>query len=648
MAATCGLDFERRLSAQAFEVRRVLSEALRELAFQIVVDQMTRIEAKRGGMLGYSLMMKKQLPLLAVFDISLETPGCVVVAHLTDNVKNVGKTWGMNRQFHELFEEVKGRVDAGLATLDASDASKFEEARFWSRSGDIGILEQGTALTSRAIGTAVGAAGKALDRPKSTTPAIWKGVDSATFISSVGEAYLSLPEAQALLGVAVMIASHPGSMPPNLIRDVEAFAALVEQQLTAAAGHAAAVEVSDAHKPVFEFLNQQAQIRASLPMRQLYICRSCRLEKIVNPEYKRITARNEKIGDIMAGVGATITKGGISPTFVLGQVFKLKRLDPEYVCSRCQGMEADERVVTFCPKCADLQRDVVLRLCTKCKFDFRTKASHGPAWTVPQPPVDEDAALVAAADGGPALVEAGVAGSADDGDPAPAAAATISAATASPASSPGSAEALEAEFEAEIEAIPTETEAQVDAESAAEVEPAEDSIGADAETGAVAASDAAAPDEPRESPEPAPAATPARPTPAPATPTPGPAVAPVTPAVPVAAPAPRSAPPAPPAAVAPAPVAPAPVAPAPVAPAPPPAAAKNASRPAPAWPHPLSVPLGSPQTGPGGGKVCHACFREYSYLWRIVIATPAGYEERFLCGSTAACQMPSLVVATKV
>jgi hypothetical protein len=400
-----------------------------------------------------------------------------------------------------------------------------------------------------------------------------------------------------------MIASHPGSMPPNLLRDVEAFAALVEQQLTAAAGSAAAVVVSDAHKPVFEFLNQQAQIRASLPMRQLYICRSCRLEKIVNPEYKRITARNEKIGDIMAGVGATISKGGISPTFVLGQVFKLKRLDPEYVCSRCQGMEADERVVTFCPKCADLQRDVVLRLCTKCKFDFRTRASHGPAWTVPETAADEDVVPgFGVADGEPILVEAGVAAS------------TL------PASLSGSSEALEAEFEAEVAAIPAETEAQVGADSAANEASAEGSAEAETETTGSASPEVATP--------------PALPA-APATP-------PVTPVVPAArepapalAPAPplaalQTARPAPPASAAP--------------PAPP-----YAYRPGPAaWPHPLSVPLGRPLVGPGGGKVCHACLREYSDLWRIVIATPAGYEERFLCGSTVACQMPSLVVATKV
>jgi hypothetical protein len=468
VSVTCGLDFERRLSGTAFDVRRVLAEALRELGFQITVDQLTRIEAKRGGMLGYSLMMKKQMPVRAVFEVASDGSGCAVVAHLTDNIKNIGKSWGVNRQYRELFEEVQRGVDLGLARLDGVAFGTFDEPKFWSRSGDIGVLEQTNVLTARAVGGAVGVASKAIDGSAGTTPKAWKGVDSVTFTSSAGVAVMTLAETQAHLGVAVMIASHPGSMPANLARDVEVLAAAVELSLTAAGGSAAQVEVSDAHRPVFEFLHQQADIRSGLPVRQLHICRSCRLEKITNPEYQRIAARNEKIGDIFAGVGATIGKGGISPTFVLGQVFKLKRLDPDYVCSRCQGMEADERIVTFCPSCADLARDVVLRTCPKCKFDYRTRAGSAPLW------------------------------------------------------------------------------------SEAAVEPALE-----------------------------------------------------------------------------------------VAPEPAPAPAPNA------WRSPAEVPVGRPQVGLDG-KVCQVCGREHQTLWRVVIAASAGFEERFICGTTASCQMVSLVPASAV
>lgn len=510
MSATYGLDFERQIPATSLEVRQAIAAALRELGFQITVEQMTRVEAKRGGMLGMSLMMKKQMPVLAVLEISAGESGCTIVTHLTDNIKSLGKTWGMNRQYREIFDEVQGRVDLGLSRLDGAAAESFAEPRFWSRAGSIGVLEQTNVLTAKAVGSAVGAAGKVLDGSASTTPKVWKGVDSVTFTSSAGVAVLTLAETQARLGVAVMIVSHPGSMPPNLTRDVEALAAAVETKLAAAGGKAAQVEVPDARRPVFEFLDQQAEIRSGLPLRQLHICRSCRLEKITNPEYERITTRNEKIGDIVAGVGATIGKGGISPTFVLGQVFKLKKLDPAYVCSRCQGMEADERVVTFCPKCADLARDVVLRICPKCKFDYRTRAGKTPLWA--ELPV------------APVAVEP-VAG------PLP--------------SAPAAAELV-------VVALP----------------PAP--VPAPAEQVVVAPTAAAAP----------------------------------LPATPAAAP-PR------------------------------------------AWTSPAEVPLGRPPLGQRG-KLCQTCHREHPTLWRVVISTPAGFEERFICGTTFACQMFSLVPAVAV
>ena len=389
MAATCGLDFERTISASSLDTRRVIDEAVRELGFEITADQLTRIEAKRGGMLGYSLLIKKQMPVLAVFELSTAGSCCLLTVHLTDNIKTIGKSWGVNRQYRAIFDEVQQRVDLALAGLDRAAATAFGEPLFWSRSADIGVLEESTRITAKAVGGAVGAAGKVFHRSSGTAPRAWKGVDSVTFTSSAGVAVLTLAETQADLGVAVMVVSHPGAMPASLTRDVEIFAGSVEQRLTAAGGGAAEVDVSDAQKPVFEFLRQQSQIRACLPMRELHICRSCRLEKIKNPEYQRIVSRNEKIGHLAAGVGATIGKGGITPTFVLGQVFKLKRLDPEFVCSRCQGMEDDERLVTFCPNCANLERDVVLRLCPKCGFDFRTKAGPAPIWSVPAAPEPE-------------------------------------------------------------------------------------------------------------------------------------------------------------------------------------------------------------------------------------------------------------------
>ena len=475
--------------------------------------------------------MKKSMAMVAVFEVTTEAGATSVVAHLADHIPNLGKTWGVGRIYRDTFSEVARRIDLALARLDGAAAQSFGEARFWSRAAEIGVLEQANVVSAKIGETAVGAASKVIEGSSDRTPSAWKGVDAVTFQSSAGYAVMTLADVQAQLGVAVMVVSHPGAMPGNLARDVEGFAGMVEQRLTAAGGRAAQVEVSDAQRPVLEFLYQQARIRSELPMRELHICATCRLEKITNPEYERIAARNEKIGDIMAGVGATITKGGISPTFVLGQVFKLKKLDPKYVCSRCQGMQADERVVTFCPSCAELQRDVVLRLCPKCAFDFRTKAGKGLSWAVP---VEE-----------PAPVEV----------PEPVEEAALPEVVAPPG--------------------PERSELPEPA--------AEPPAGPDSSLAPVAPA-------PAEDPSPAAAATPA--------PARRAAQAPIQARV--------------------------------------------------AWPSPIVVPLGAPTRGKHGGKVCQTCRREYPNLWRLVIRTPSGFEERFVCGTSLSCQMPSLVPAIQV
>jgi hypothetical protein len=42
------------------------------------------------------------------------------------------------------------------------------------------------------------------------------------------------------------------------------------------------------------------------------------------------------------------------------------------------------------------------------------------------------------------------------------------------------------------------------------------------------------------------------------------------------------------------------------------------------------------------------CRREYPSLWRLVIQTSKGFEERFVCGTSVTCQMPSVEPAVPV
>ena len=134
-----------------------------------------------------------------------------------------------------------------------------------------------------------------------------------TFTSDRGCAVLSLAETQAHLGVAVMIVTHPGSMPANLTRDVELLASRVELALTTAAGRAATIPISEAERPVIEFLNQQVRIREGLPVRTLHTCRACHRQKVTNEDFERLQKRNQHLRQIVGGVGATLSSGGVKP-----------------------------------------------------------------------------------------------------------------------------------------------------------------------------------------------------------------------------------------------------------------------------------------------------------------------------------------------
>ncbi len=61
-----------------------------------------------------------------------------------------------------------------------------------------------------------------------------------------------------------------------------------------------------------------------------------------------------------------------------------------------------------------------------------------------------------------------------------------------------------------------------------------------------------------------------------------------------------------------------------------------------------TLPVGAPWPGPNGGKLCQGCGREFSALWRVVVVVNGSVQERFVCGTSAVCQPPSLVPAAQV
>ena len=378
-----GLDFERTLHAQLADVRNARVVALGEARFKVTAQQLTRVEAKRGSkFLGDALMVARLMPLAVSIELTANAAGSSLVGHFVDQHINLGgKAWGLNESYRRLFTDALAAIDSHLARLDPQAAAAFGPGQFWSKGGAIGVLEQVQTRSIELSGAVFDKANHVLEGgTHDDHPAAWKGVDSVTAVGSEGVAVLSLADTEAYLGVGVMIASDPGSMPPNLRADVEAYASRVERVLSSSAGAAVTITLAPTEEPVFVFLHQQARIRDGLPARTLHVCRTCHFEKITNEDYERIAARNRTLTTIVGGIGATVSGGSIQPFIVLGQLFRLKKLDPDYVCPRCQGMEADEHLITFCSRCGDMRREAVLGTCTKCAYDFRSALSLEVLW----------------------------------------------------------------------------------------------------------------------------------------------------------------------------------------------------------------------------------------------------------------------------
>ncbi len=366
-------DFRRALSATAGEVRAEVLRVLDELGFTVSVSQLTRIEAHRGSKLGAAMLTPRKMPVRITIDVVPHDGGCDVAVHLEDGLDSpIGKSYGVNGAYERLFRETHERIDGGLARLaGGAGRTSFAPPTFSSTTPTLGLVERANAAVGRGEETAAAKVGALLEGSTGPgTPRVWKGVEQVWFVAGGRQAVLSLAEAQAHLTIAAIVAAQPGSLPPPLAAALERFAGSVEQALTQAAPGTVRIPVADGERPVLEFMHTQVRIRDGLPVRTLHRCRDCRFEKITNPDYERLMERNRKLRSLASAAGATISSGGVRPFVVVGALFQLKHLDPSYTCPRCQAMQADEALATFCPACGDLRTEAVLRRCTKCDHDF--------------------------------------------------------------------------------------------------------------------------------------------------------------------------------------------------------------------------------------------------------------------------------------
>jgi hypothetical protein len=149
---------------------------------------------------------------------------------------------------------------------------------------------------------------------------------------------------------------------------------------SAAPGMVPVITIAETDKPVITFLNDQARIRDALPLRTLQTCTTCRHQKVLNPDYQRLLERNRKIKGISGFLGASVSRSGVSPFILVGRMLPLVKMDPDFVCQRCQGLDAEERLVVFCPNCGQRRDEAALRKCQRCEYDFRKALEPETLW----------------------------------------------------------------------------------------------------------------------------------------------------------------------------------------------------------------------------------------------------------------------------
>ena len=372
------LDSMRTLTATPAEARAAIVRFLRAQEFTLTSEQISMVSAKRGSQIAGSVQTKK-LPIVFRASFEPDPQGCVVNVHIGDAWRSgVGKVWGMNGPYKTVLDDVSRALDAALAPL--ADGADFQQHVISTSTRDIPIIShsntgivKGGAVVADKVDQLVTPNG-AHSTPKALKEVVLRSSKGATSFDRMG--------VEGLFTVGLLVSTKPGSMPANLARDVENFSSRLERLVADQPQGRVVCDVSDEEIPVAEFLATQASIRERLPLRTLHVCTTCKLEKVVNPDYEKLREKNRRKQVITGAIGATVSTSGISPFLLVGSLMKFKNFDIPYVCPRCQGLEADSSIVTYCPNCGERRDEAVLRTCRRCKHNFAAAehAQHGDLW----------------------------------------------------------------------------------------------------------------------------------------------------------------------------------------------------------------------------------------------------------------------------
>lgn len=220
-------------------------------------------------------------------------------------------------------------------------------------------------------------------------------------------AVLEATGCEGLVTAGSLVTDHPDGFPPVLAQQVTAFHERLTQSIVAQNAAWVVVEIDEAERPVVDFLRIQSRLRERLPLRVLHTCRACRHSRVVNPDFKKLVDRQRR-NQMLGSMGMVFTGSSMTPYLMVGRLLQTRSSKLDDVCPRCQGLESDTRMVTFCPRCGDRRDESALRTCRKCRLDLRAGLEPEDFWR-PAAEVPLEAAPAAPpTSGAPAELPAGI------------------------------------------------------------------------------------------------------------------------------------------------------------------------------------------------------------------------------------------------
>ncbi|MHA3702369.1 DUF2510 domain-containing protein [Jatrophihabitans sp. YIM 134969] len=369
---------ERVVAGELADVRTEVLRVLRTAGLTLDASGLTTLTAHRGGALSAATLHPDKVPFTAAVDLAVRDLGGERVG--TGVQVALEARWPSSAPFPAAAAAAYGQ--AFVAAFDALDSGL---RRFAPRATFDAPTFVGATPGEATLGVAQSGAGAAARLNRMLEGRTAERVAEGDVVLVVGQraAGLDLGLLYTMTAAGAAIALRPGPLPPAMAAQVGDLTSRLDAALAAADPKLGRVRIplQERDVPVVEFLHLQARLRAQLPVRTLLVCTTCRLEKIVNPDYQRLQARTRRKNVLSGGLGGMVSMHGVSPFVMVTRLMQLKDAGAEpFVCPRCQGLDADESVITFCPNCGDRRTESALRACAKCEHDFRRDVPAGSLW----------------------------------------------------------------------------------------------------------------------------------------------------------------------------------------------------------------------------------------------------------------------------